>query len=217
MEIAGRKAFKKSGLEGVAKMGIFSKVNRYREAGQQANVQNTQRFGEPSYSLFTTSKVLTLHHHIDITDSNENIVYYADTKFPSLHDKTDIFNAKGNHIAHIEKKILTLHERHFITMEKGVEFKLSNEILHIIKDVTNIEGLGWKLQGNILGLNFELYDKDQRIIAVIGQKMISVHDKYCIDIYQKAYEEEIVAILITLQHMIRDRENNSAASASAGD
>ena len=74
------------------------------------------------------------------------------------------------------------------------------------------------LRGNILGLNFELLDQTGDVIAVIGQKMISIHDKYCIDIYQPKYEEIVVAILVTLQHMIRDREDVSiAGSASTGE
>ena len=196
-------------------MGITGKVNRFREAGEQANVNNVDRFGEPAKSLFTTSKVFTLHHHIDITDDAENVVYQANTKFPSLHDKTDITDALGNQVAHIEKKIFTLHERHFVTMADGKKFEVSNELFHIIKDITNLEGLGWQLRGNILGLNFELYDENGGVIAVIAQKLISIHDKYCIDIYQPEYEKEVVAILITLQHIIKDRENAQAASSGS--
>ena len=196
-------------------MGITGKVNRFREAGEQANVNNVDRFGEPAKSLFTTSKVFTLHHHIDITDDAENVLYQANTKFPSLHDKTDITDAQGNQVAHIEKKIFTLHERHFVTMADGKKFEVSNELFHIIKDITNLEGLGWQLRGNILGLNFELYDENGGVIAVIAQKLISIHDKYCIDIYQPVYEKEVVAILITLQHIIKDRENAQAASSGS--
>ena len=196
-------------------MGVFSKVHRFREAGEEANVNNVDRFGQPAKSLFTTSKVFTLHHKIDITDSNETVLYHAETKFPSLHDKTDIFDASGASIAHIERKLISLRERHFVTMSDGTEFQISNEILHIVKDITNIEGLGWQLQGNILGLNFELYDENGQIIAVIAQKMLSIHDKYCIDIYRPEYEKTVVAILITLQHMIKDRENASSSSSSS--
>ena len=196
-------------------MGMFSKYHRYREAGEAANVNNVARFGEPHHSLFTTSKVLTLHKHIDITDERERVVYESNTKFPSLHDKTDITDAEGKHIAHIERKFWTLHERHYVTMADGTHFEISNEFFHIIKDITNMEGLGWQLRGNIRGLNFDLYDADGSIIAVIGQKMLSLHDKYCIDIYRPEYEDKVVAILITLQHMIRDRENSAAASSSS--
>ncbi len=196
-------------------MGVFSSVHRFREAGEQANVNNVERFGVPHHSLFTSTKVLSLHHHIDITDENERIVYQADTQFPSLHDKTDIKDAAGRQVAHIESKLLSMHERHFLTMWDGLRFELSNELFHLVKDITNIEGLGWQLQGNILGLNFELYDRDGSIIAVISQKMMSLHDKYCVDIYRPELEQLVVAILITLQHMVSDREASSSAASSS--
>ena len=192
-------------------MGVFSKYHRFREAGEEVNVNNAERFGMPERSLFTTTKVFTLHHHIDVTDDQGVIQYQADTKFPSIHDKTDIRDAEGRHVAHVERKLFTLHERHFITMADGIRFELSNELFHLIKDITNIEGLGWRLQGNIAGLNFELYDEEGKLTAVIGQKFFSVHDKYCVDIYNTAYEPVIITILITLQHMIKDRQAVSSA------
>ena len=196
-------------------MGVLSKIHRFREAGEDANVNNVERFGQPARSLFTSTKVMTLHHRIEITDAGENVVYRAETKFPSLHDKTDVFDASGRPVAHIERKFFTLHERHFITMADGTAFELSNELFHLVKDVTNIEGLGWQLRGNILGLNFELYDENGQVIAVIAQKLFSLHDKYCIDIYRPECEKFVVAILVTLQHMIRDREAASASSSSS--
>ena len=196
-------------------MGVFSKYNRYREAGEEANVNNVEKFGQPARSLFTSTKVFSLHHRIEITDEKEQVVYRANSKAISLHDKTELYDAAERHIAHIEKKFFTLHERHFVTMEDGTKFELSNELFHLIKDITNIEGLGWQLRGNIVGLNFELYDENEAIIANIGQKLLSIHDKYCIDIYQPEHEEKVVAILVTLQHMMRDRANASAAAASS--
>ena len=196
-------------------MGVFSKYHRFREAGEAANVRNVERFGEPVRSLFTTSKVFTLHKKTSITDDRERVVYSSATKFPSLHDKTDIVDAAGKQVAHIERKLLTLHQRHFVTMADGARFEIAVELFHLVKDISNIEGLGWQLRGNIMGLNFELYDEKGDIIAVIGQKMFSIHDKYCIDIYRPELEDKVVAILVTLQHMIKDREAASSASSSS--
>ena len=196
-------------------MGVFSKYHRFHEAGESANVNNVERFGEPVRSLFTTSKVISLHKHTDITDEHEQVVYHAQTKFPSLHDKTDVLDASGNRVAHIERKLLTLHERHFVTMEDGTSFQISNELFHIVRDITNIEGLGWQLRGNIAALNFELYDEREQVIAVISQKFLSLHDKYCVDIYQPEHEQAVVAILVTLQHMIKDREARSSSFSSS--
>ena len=196
-------------------MGVFSKYLRFREAGEDANVNNVAMYGQPVRSLFTTSKVFTLHKDTDITDENEKVLYHSSSKFLSLHDKTDITDSEGNHVAHIERKFLTLHERHFITMADGTYFELSNELWHIVKDISNIEGLGWVLKGNIAGLNFQLYDQEENIIAVISQKFLSLHDKYCVDIYKPEAEKIVVAILITLQHMIKDRQASSASFSSS--
>lgn len=196
-------------------MGVFSKFNRFHEAGEQANVNNVEKFGEPAKSLFTSSKVFSLHRRIEVVNDREEVVYRAESKAISLHDRTEIFDAAGNLVAKMWKKVLTLHERHFIEMADGTNFQLSNELWHLIKDVTNVEELGWQLRGNIMALNFQLYDADGSIIAVIGQKMFSLHDKYCIDIYKPEHEQKVIAILITLQHMIRDRENAAAASSSS--
>ena len=197
-------------------MGFFSKINRYRDAGGQTSSVNMEMFGEPVRSLFTTSKVFTLHRSMEITDDQNNVVYRSETQFPSIRAKTDIFDSEGHVIAHIERKVFSLHERRFITMADGTAFELSNELFHLIKDISNIEGLGWQLRGNILGLNFELYDEKGQIVAVISQKLVSLHDKYCVDIYREEDEDIVVAILVSLQHMIRDRQNAAAGSSSSG-
>lgn len=196
-------------------MGVFSKYHRYRDVGEQPNVNNVEVFGEPHHSLFTSTKVFTLHHKIEITDEKEQVVYRAQSKFFSIHDKTDITDADGNFVAHMERKFFSIHQRHFITMADGKHFQLSTELFHLIKDITNIEELGWQLRGNVLALNFELYDEHEAIVAVIGQKMLSIHDKYCVDIYRPEAEPIVVAILVTLQHMIRDRETSSSSSSSS--
>ena len=198
-------------------MGIFSDIFRFREAGEPVNINNLEEFGEPEYSLFTSTKVFSLHHRIEVTDEQGFVRYNVETKFPSLHDKTYITDAQGDDVAYIHRKLFTLHERHFIDMADGLSFEMATEWWHIIKDIMNIEGLAWQLRGNILGLNFQLYDQNGEIAALISQKAISLHDKYCIDIYQPDYEEVVVTILITLQHMMNDREVSSSASSSSSD
>lgn len=196
-------------------MGTFSKHHRYRDAGESANVNNVMAYGEPVRSLFTSTKVMSLHHKITITDSMENIVYRAESKALSFTDKTDVYDAYDNFVAHIERKFFSIHQIHYITMADGLSFELSNELFHVFRDITNIYGLGWQLRGNIFGLNFELYDYNGDIIAVISQKMMSIHDKYCIDIYKPEHERTVVAILVTLQHMIRDRQASAHSSSSS--
>lgn len=191
------------------------KQQRYRNPGEVVDERNLQEYGVPAKTLYTSSKVLTLHHRIDVTDAQENVVYRAETNFPSIHDKTNIYTADGRHVAYMERKLITLHEIHYIDMDNGTSFTLSNEIFHIIRDVTNIEGLGWILEGNLLQLNFTIRDAEGELIAAVSQKVLSIHDKYSVDIYKPEFEEEVVAILIALQHMIQDRESAASSASSS--
>ena len=194
---------------------INLKNQRYRSPGEGVDARNLEEFGEPVKSLYTSTKVFTLHHHIEITDAEVNVASRAETQFPSIHDKTDIYTADDRHVAHIERKLITLREIHYVDMDNGNSFTLSNEIMHLIKDVTNIEGLGWRLDGNIIQLNFTIRDAEGGLIAVVSQKAFSLHDMFSVDIYKPEFEEEIVSILVTLQHMINDRESAAASGGSS--
>ena len=137
-------------------------------------------------------------------------MYYTKSSVFALKGKTDVFDASGAPVAHLEKKPISLHEKHYITMADGQKFTMSNELFHVVRDITNIEGLGWKLQGNVIGLNFMLFDRNGEAIAAIGQKMISMLDRCSIDLYQPQHETVVAAIVIQLQKMLTARrENNS--------
>lgn len=196
-------------------MGLFSDLKKLGEAVGGLNqtageVSRTtlEDYGEPEYSLFTALELGELHRRIDITDAKDSLKYYTQSSVFALKGKTDIMDAGGNIVAHLEKRPISLHEKHFITMADGRSFTLSNEIFHIIKDITNIEGLGWQLQGNIIGLTFNLLDEHGRPVARVEKQAISVHDKYSIGIYQPDQEETVVAIVIQLEKMLEARSEN---------
>lgn len=205
-------------------MGIFSSLKKLGEVVEGVNemagsVSKTtvEDFGEPVVSLYTSAALADLHRKIDITDEEGNVKYYTKSSIVAIKGKTDIMDAEGNVIAHLEKRPISLHEKHFITMADGRNFTLSNELFHVVKDITNIEGLGWQLKGNIIGLNFNLLDEHGMPIATVGKKMISIHDKYWIGLYKPEYEREVVAIVIQLEKMIEARRNNESSSGFSSD
>ncbi len=56
-----------------------------------------------------------------------------------------------------------------------------------------------------------LFDQNGEAVAAIGQKLISIHNRYSIDLYQPQHEAVVVAIVIQLQKMLTARrENNSS-------
>ena len=198
-------------------MGLFDKLKKVGDLVEGVNTAATKvskvtvdDYGEPVYSLYTALRLGDIHRRIDITDEEGNLKYYTKSSMFMLKGKGEIMDAEDNVIAYLEKKIVSLHEKHFITMADGRKFTLCNELLHVIKDVTNIEGLGWQIQGNIIGLNFNLLDENGDPVATIGKKMVSIHDKYSIGLYQPEHEAVVVAILIQLEKMIEQRQENDS-------
>ena len=202
-------------------MGILSKLmslgEDLNEAADTLSRSTVTDYGEPVYSLYTALDLRDIHRRIDITDEEGNVKYYTKSSFIQIKGKTEIMDPNGNVIAYLEKKPISLHEIHYITMADGRKFTLSNELFHVVDDITNIEGLDWQIRGNILCLSFTLVDQNEQPVASIGKKMISINDKYSIDVYQPQYEDVIVAIVIQLEKMIEARnDNNSSSSVSFG-
>ena len=196
-------------------VSVLIRKSHYHKHDEEVHEQIENNYGTPQKSLFLSTALLSIHQATEITDENENVVYSSKSKFLTLHDRTIVTDASGNEVSTFHKKIFTLHQRHYVTMASGKEFELSNEFFHLIKDITDIEGLGWKIEGNILALNFTLKDESENLIAYIGQKVLSIHDKYSIDIYDISKEKEVITIVLVLQHMLRDRQNASRSSSSA--
>ena len=191
-------------------MGILSDIQRFHSAGQGPSETDVSKYGRPACTLSTELNPGDLHQKIEIKDEQGQTLYYTKSSVFALKGKTDIFDASGAPVAHLEKKPVSLHEKHYITMADGQKFTMSNELFHVVRDITNIEGLGWQLQGNVIGLNFMLFDQNGEVIAAIGQKMISMHDRCSIDLYQPKHETVVAAIVIQLQKMLAARrENNS--------
>lgn len=196
-----------SKLKGLTK--VIDDVNNMAGKVSKATVED---YGKAEYSLYTALNLGDLHSKIDITDEEGNVKYYTKSSVFALKGKTEIMDASGNIIAYLEKRPISLHEKHFITMADGRKFTLSNEIFHIIKDITNIEGLGWQLRGNIIGLNFNLLDENGQPVATVGKKLVSIHEKYCIDIYKPQHEQVVAAIVIQLEKMLEARRENESES-----
>ena len=186
----------------------LSGLQKFHEAGEGPSESNVEKYGAPARSLYTELDPGDLHQKVEIKDEQGRTLYWTKSSIIAVRGKTDIFNADGTQVAHLEKKPVSLHEKHDITMADGEQFTLSNELFHVFKDITDIQGLGWQIQGNVIGLNFTLFDQNGELIAVIGQKLVSLHNRFSIDLYQPQHEQIVVAIVVSLQKMLTARREN---------
>jgi len=131
-------------------MGFFSGIQKFQGEGEGPNEDAVERYGQPARSLYTEVKLGDLHQKISVTNEQGEVLYTTKSSIIVIRGKTDIFDAAGTQAAHLEKRPISLHEKHFITTADCRQFTLSNELFHVFKDVTNIEGLGWQLKGNVV-------------------------------------------------------------------
>lgn len=203
----------------VVSVVIQLKKSKYHEAGEAEDPLVDEEYGTPIRSLYLSTKILTLHQSSDITDDREQVAYHAESKMISLHDRTEITDGKGNFVSRFNAKLISIHNRYFIEMADGKEFQLASELLHVYKSVINIDELGWVLEGNMWRMHFTIKNKDGKLLAFISQKVISMHDKYSVDIYDEEAEPYIITVLVVLQHIMRrqrqaEQSNSTSASSS---
>lgn len=199
-------------------VGIFviaTTLQRYHSAGEKTDIRNYNDYGEPAKSLYTSRYLFSFHKDIDVTDDNDNLVYHSSSKLFSFTNETTITDAQDRVVASIEKKLFSLHSIHYINVVGGKSFELSKDLFRLLDMKFTIDELGWTLQGDFSNLNFVLYNNQERVIAVVGQKLFSMRDKYCIDLYDVNEEATVVAIVITLENMLMAiRSANDSTSHS---
>lgn len=202
-------------------VGIFviaTTLQRYHSTGEKTDIRNYNDYGEPAKSLYTSRYLFSFHKDIDVTDDNDNLVYHSSSKLFSFTNETTITDAQDRVVASIEKKLFSLHSIHYIDVVGGKSFELSKDLFRLLDMKFTIDELGWTLQGDFSNLNFVLYNNQERVIAVVGQKLFSMRDKYCIDLYDVNEEATVVAIVITLENMLMAiiSANDSTSHSSNG-
>ncbi len=169
--------------------------------------------------LHAKSKMLSIHKKMEIMDEADQVVYTVESKAISIHDTTYVRNAAGDTVATISHKPISLHETHDITFADGSVVEVRTEWFHVMRDVIDLEGLGWQMRGDVLQHNYEFVDGSGITLARTHQKWVSLHDVYYIDVLDEGQLDKIVAVYVALERIIREREirreNESTAAAGA--
>ena len=173
--------------------------------------------GDAPLELRISSKIgSVVHDKMDVLDAHDNVIYRVSSAAISLHDRTEIEDAAGNKVADIHAKLISIHNRYYVEMADGVKFEMASELLHL-KDVVNIDELGWQLRGDhMLEFNFDIEDQATgAVVAHASRKLVSLHDSYTVQVFDRSRTDEIVAIFVVMKHIIEHRQQAAASSSSA--
>ena len=88
-------------------MNLFS---HYHDHNDSSNIEVQEMYGKPVKSLFISTEVFSFHQATEVTDENDQVVYYSNSKFLSLWMIQQC-------LMHKEMKYLISRERCFLSME----------------------------------------------------------------------------------------------------
>ena len=86
--------------------------SHYHDHNDSSNIEVQEMYGKPVKSLFISTEVFSFHQATEVTDENDQVVYYSNSKFLSFVDDTTVFDAQGNEISNITRKMFSFHGRH---------------------------------------------------------------------------------------------------------
>lgn len=152
------------------------------------------------------AKIASIHNKISITNEEGSLVYQVHSKVFSLHNVTYLADGEGEEIAVITRKPVSMHDVHTIQLVDGTEIELRSELLHLTRDVLDIEALGWQLTGDLTQHDYQLTDDQGQLLAQTHRKWLSLHDTYEVDIVDEERMDLIVAVLVALDKIVGDRQ-----------
>ena len=157
--------------------------------------------------LYVNEKLFSIHRKFYEKDENDVDVYEISSKVISLGDKTTISDMRGNKIAYIEQEILHIMPNYNIYIGDDLICKISKKLQLFKNDYTLSNG--YSVKGNFLMFDFTLYDNENNEIGNIKRKLISIGDKYEINIIDLNKKELVLAIVVAIANDVNRSQRNS--------
>lgn len=159
--------------------------------------------------LYVNEKLFSIHRKFYVKDENDLVIYEISSNAISLGDKTTISDVNSNKIAYIEQELfhimpnynIYINDEHICKIIKKFHFFRNDYIL----------SNGYKVQGKFMMLDFVIYDNIDNCIGSIKRNLISIGDKYEIEIIDTSKKEIILAIVVAIANDINriQRSNNN--------
>lgn len=157
--------------------------------------------------LYVNEKLLSLHNKFYVKDENNLDVYQISSKIISIGDKTTISDMTGKKIAYIEQEVFRITPNYNVYVNDEFVFKITKKF-QLFKNDYSLSN-GYKVVGNFLMLDFEVYDDNNNQIGSIKRKYISIGDKYEINFIDEEKKEIVLAIIVAITNDINRAQNSS--------
>ena len=162
--------------------------------------------------LYFKEKFFKITDHYPILDENGREAYYLDQDFTFLGYESKVTDLNAKTILQI-RQLLTFLPRYTVSMHDGTSMIVQKrfEFFRHRVDVS-LDDDGLYLEGDIFHLNFTVTNQNGQTIGAVNKKFFALTDNYELIVYDEAYIEELIGLVICLNNMIDLEEAANSGS-----
>ena len=161
--------------------------------------------------LYIQQAVFKITDHYPIVNENQETIYYVDQDFKFIGKFYTVSDLDGKIVFTLERGFAFLFPIYTITFANGETITIRNNfsLLRHKFDI-EVEDFILNVEGDFLAHNYSLYS-EQTELASINKRWLTWGDTYEITIYDEAFTDLSVAVLIAVDELI-DTQNKKSSS-----
>lgn len=163
--------------------------------------------------LYFKEKFFKITDHYPILDENGREAYYLDQDFTFLGYESKVTDLNAKTILQISRQLLTFLPRYTVSMHDGTSMIVQKKFEFFRHRVdVSLDDDALYLEGDIFHLNFTVTNKNGQTIGAVNKKFFALTDTYELIVYDEAYIEELIGLVICLNNMIDLEEAANSGS-----
>ena len=158
--------------------------------------------------LFVKEKVFSMHNRYYIYNESDELSYEIESKVFSIGDKTTIYDKDRNVVAYIEQEIFHLTPYYNVYIDDEYKYQIKKKF-QFFKNDYELSNM-YKVDGSIWGYSFTILNDLGDTVASITREILTIGDKYQIDIIDEKDINTILTIIVAITNDIDRSQANSS-------
>lgn len=164
-------------------------------------------------NYYFKEKFFKITDHYAILDEDGNDAYFVDEDFKIIGYSSTISDGNRNPILEIDKEIFSLFQKFNVNFSDGRSMRVESKLSFLTRKVdVDYDGETFKLNGNFIDLNFDIY-RDDDLIGEIEKTFFAMTDTYRLTVHDEKYTEALLGLTLCLNNI---KDTARARSNSAG-
>ena len=157
-------------------------------------------------NLYIKERVFTWGDKFDVCDRNGNPKYYVEGEVFSWGKKLHVYDRYDREVAFIKQELFTWMPAYKVYVNQNEVATIRREFSFFFPRYA-VDGLGWEVEGSFLEHNYQITQNGRHIVS-IEKEWMTWGDTYELTIADDADEIVALAVVLTIDCMVEQRNNN---------